>query len=167
MTTPATTRALPVAVTRLRRRLGRRRGLAWGLVLPALTLLLLVGLVPTLYVVALAFTRYTPGDPLLQLEFVGLRNFAQAFGDGRFWRALGISAWFVFFSVGVQLVLGMLVALAFQRVNPLVERLGMTVVLVPMMIVPAVVGLIWRLILNETYGPANFLLGQLGLPQPA
>jgi multiple sugar transport system permease protein len=167
MITPATVRALPKeAVLRLQRGLGRPRGLAWGLVLPTVLLLLLVGIVPTLYTIALAFTRATPGGPLLALEFVGVQNFALIFGDLRFWQSLRVSACFVFLSVGVQLVLGLIAALAFQRVHPLIERIGMTLVLVPMMMVPAVVGLMWRLILNETYGPLNYLLGLAGLPQP-
>lgn len=169
MTTPpvTTTMVRPTVVGRLRRRLGQRNGLAWALVAPALAVLLLVGILPTLYTLALAFTRYTPGDPLLQLTPVGLENFARAFAAERFWHGLGVSLWFLTFSVGVQLALGLGIALAFQRVSALTQRAAITVVLVPMMIVPAVVGLMWRLILNETYGPVNYLLGLAGLPQPA
>ena len=145
---------------------GRQRALAWGLTLPALAVLLAVGIAPTLYVLLLAFSRYTAGDPLLQLDFVGLQNFARVLRADRFWHGLGITAWFVFGSVGIQLLLGFGVALAFQRVHPTVRRVGVTFGLVPMMIVPAVVGLLWKLIFNETYGPLNYLLGQAGLPQP-
>jgi multiple sugar transport system permease protein len=144
----------------------QKQALAWGLVLPALIVLLAVGLVPTIYVFMLAFSRYTAGAPLFQLDFVGLDNFARALRADRFWNGLKITSWFVFGSVGVQLVLGMITALAFQRVHPMVQRVGITFGLIPMMIVPAVVGLLWKLIFNETYGPMNYLLGQIGLPQP-
>ncbi|HEU4325224.1 MAG TPA: sugar ABC transporter permease [Roseiflexaceae bacterium] len=144
----------------------RTRTLAWGLVLPALALLLIVGLAPTLYVLLLAFSRYQAGGSLLQLDFVGLDNFARALRADRFWSGLWITGCFVFGSVGAQLLLGFVVALAFQRVHPLLQRVGMTFALVPMMIVPAVVGLIWKLIFNETYGPLNYLLGAVGLPEP-
>jgi multiple sugar transport system permease protein len=168
MSSPTTRSALDRApAVRARVRLPHKRALAWALVLPAVALLLLVGLGPTLYVLALAFARYTPGDPLLKLEFVGLQNFARVVAAQRFWGGLGVSFWFTLFSVGVQLGLGLVAALAFQRVHPLLRRVAVTFALVPMMIVPAVVGLIWRLILNETYGPVNYILGLLGLPQPA
>ncbi len=144
----------------------RTRALAWGLVIPALAVLLIVGLAPTLYVLLLAFSRYHAGGALLQLDFVGLDNFARALRAERFWGGLWITGWFVFASVGAQLLLGFVVALAFQRVHPLLQRVGMTFGLVPMMIVPAVVGLIWKLIFNETYGPLNYLLGAVGLPEP-
>ena len=158
MSSPTTRSALGQApAVRARVRLPHKRALAWALVLPAVALLLLVGIAPTLYVLALAFARYTPGDPLLQLEFVGLQNFARVVAAQRFWSGLGVSMWFTLFSVGVQLALGMVAALAFQRVHPLLRRVAVTFVLVPMMIVPAVVGLVWRLILNETYGPVNYL----------
>jgi multiple sugar transport system permease protein len=145
---------------------GRKRALAWGLTLPALVVLVAVGIAPTLYVLLLAFSRYTAGDPLLQLDFVGLQNFARVVRADRFWHGLGVTAWFVFGSVAIQLLLGFGIALAFQRVHPTVRRVGVTFGLVPMMVVPAVVGLLWKLIFNETYGPLNYLLGLAGLPQP-
>lgn len=134
------------------------RAFRWGLVLPALIVLLAVGLGPTIYVVVLAFSKYTPGQPL---EFVALRNFIRAFQTYRFWHGLYVTAWFVFVSVGIQLVAGFVIAWSLQRVHSRVRQFSMTLMLVPMMIAPTVVGVLWKMIYKARYGSLNYLLEQV------
>jgi multiple sugar transport system permease protein len=130
----------------------------WALVLPSLIILIAVALGPVLYVVVLSFSKYTPGQPL---QFVGLENFIRAFETPRFWHGLYISAWFVFFSIAVQLLLGFITALALQRVHRRFRQIAMTFMLVPMMIAPTVVGVLWKMIFKARYGAFNYILDQL------
>lgn len=132
-----------------------KRAFAWTLVLPSTILLILIALGPVLFVVILSFSKYTPGQPL---EFVGLHNFIRAFTTARFWHGLYITAWFVFFSIGVQLLLGFITALALQRIHPRVRQIAMTFMLVPMMIAPTVVGVLWKMVFKARYGAVNYLL---------
>jgi multiple sugar transport system permease protein len=140
-----------------------KRVFAWTLVMPATLLLLAIALGPVLYVVVLSFSKYTAGQPL---EFVGLHNFVRAFESPRFWHGLYITLWFVFFSIGVQLVLGFITALSLQRVNVRFRQIAMTFMLVPMMIAPTVVGVLWKMIYKARYGALNYFLGWFGIQGP-
>jgi len=151
-------------ITRLLQRFEQRRTLARVLVMPTVLVLLVVAVIPTLYVFVLAFSQYKLGAPLWSLTFVGFQNFITAFSDRRFWHGLGITCMFAIPDVAIQLVLGLGIALALQRVGALTRRIAITVSLVPMMLVPAVVGLLWQLLFHETYGPINHVLAVLGVP---
>jgi multiple sugar transport system permease protein len=143
---------------------GGGRALSWSLVLPALLFLLLIGLYPTIYVFALSFSRYQPGGVL---EFTGLDNYVRAIQSPRFWHGLYVTAWFAVLSVGIQLVFGFVMALSLQAVNTRVRQIVTTIFLIPMMITPAVVAVVWRLIYHPTLGPINYILGRLGFEAPA
>jgi multiple sugar transport system permease protein len=124
---------------------------------------LAIALGPVLYVVVLSFSKFSPTQPL---QFVGLRNFARAFEAARFWHGLYITFWFVFFSIAVQLVLGFITALALQRVGFRFRQIAMTFMLVPMMIAPTVVGVLWKMIYKARYGALNYFLEGVGIQGP-
>ncbi len=147
----------PTPTNRFQDLFKNKKVFAWALVLPASLLLLTIALGPTLFVVVLSFTKYSPGQTL---EFVGLSNFIRAFSTARFWQGLYITAWFVFFSIGVQLLLGFVTALSLQRVNARFRQIAMTFMLVPMMIAPTVVGVLWKMIFKARYGAFNYMLEQ-------
>lgn len=147
--------------TSTRRRDGT--GIAWALVGPTLILLIAFNVFPLLYNVVLSFTnRELVGDGSRN---VGAANYARVFGDPLFAGALRRTALFVVCAVGAELVLGFALALALVREFKL-KRAVLAVVLVPMMLSPAVMGLYWALILNGNYGVLNQILGGLELPQP-
>ncbi|HBY96987.1 MAG TPA: hypothetical protein DEP84_24075 [Chloroflexi bacterium] len=145
------------STTRFREWFQNERMFRWTLVLPAVFVLLAVGLGPTIYVVVLSVSKYTPGQAL---EFVALKNFIRAFQTYRFWHGLYVTVWFVFVSVGIQLVVGFIIAWALQRVHSRVRQFSMTLMLVPMMIAPTVVGVLWKMIYKARYGALNYLLLQ-------
>ncbi len=145
-------------VSRFQRWLEDKGLFSWSLMLPALLVLIPVVIGPTLFVLILSFTKYSPGEPLV---FVGLRNFIRAFSTPRFWHGLYVTGWFVFFSIGVQLVLGFITALSLQRVNPKFRRIATAIMLVPMMIAPTVVGVLWKMIFKARYGALNYFLEQV------
>ena len=149
--------------TRFKKWIGGR-GFPWALVLPCVIVLLVVAIGPTLYVVVLSFSKYTPRQPL---QFVGLRNFIRAFGNPRFWHGLYVTAWFVFLGIGLQLLLGFASALSLQRVSTRFRQFATTIILIPMMIAPTVVGVLWKMIYKARYGALNYLLEiSLGIQGP-
>lgn len=135
---------------------------AWTLVAPTLIFLLLVGLYPTVYVLRLAFSRYTPGEPLV---WVGFHNFARAFASPRFWHGLYVTGWFAVISIIVQLLFGYVMALSLQAVNTRVRKIMTTIFLIPFMITPAVVAIVWKLAYHH-YGPINYLFSLIGIDAP-
>jgi len=141
----------------------QERRFPWALVLPACVFLLIMAIAPTLYVIVLSFCNYSPGRTL---GFAGLGNFIRAFQDPRFWRGLYITGWFVFVSIGIQLILGFTNAMALQRVHARFRQFATTVMLVPMMIAPTVVGVLWKMEYKARYGALNYLLEQVGITGP-
>jgi len=151
-------------VARFREWFKEKHMFPWALVLPCVIVLLVVAIGPTLYVVVLSFAKYTPQKPL---QFVGLRNFIRAFTEIRFWRGLYVTSWFVFFSIAMQLILGFITALALQRVGRRFRRVSTTVMLIPMMIAPTVVGVLWKMIFKARYGALKYIQEQsLGIQGP-
>jgi multiple sugar transport system permease protein len=135
----------------------------WGLIAPTLILLLAFNVFPLVYNLALSFTdRELVGSGA---RVVGTANYGRVFSDPLFAGALRRTAVFVVAAVSAELVLGFVLALALVRDFKL-KRAVLAVVLVPMMLSPAVMGLYWALILNGNYGVLNQVLGGLGLGEP-
>jgi multiple sugar transport system permease protein len=94
---------------------------------------------------------------------VGLANWQRLLGDGRFWQDAGQTLRFAGVSVGLELALGLAIALLLHqrwRGRGLVRSLA----LLPWALPTTVMALGWRWILNDPNGPINGLLQSLGLP---
>lgn len=130
---------------------------------PALALLVAMNVFPLLYNVVLSFTdaELTGGA----WRFVGGANYAAVFADPRYAASLRTTARFVACAVGLELLLGFAVALALRGAFA-GRGFLLTVLLVPMMLPPAVMGLYGNLVLNGQYGVLNQALAGLGLGQP-
>jgi multiple sugar transport system permease protein len=138
----------------------KRRLFPWLLVAPCLSVLILVGLVPLLYVLVLSVTDYSFAKPL---KFVGIDHFMQAFADTRFWQGMRVTMWFVSFSVAIQLVLAMIVAWALTRINNVFRHVSLTIIMMPMLLSPTLTGLIWKMLLKARFGAFDYFIEQLGV----
>lgn len=135
----------------------------YAFVAPALIFLLALNIFPLFYDLALSFrnAELSGGES----EWVGGKNYGTVFGERKFADAVRTTALFVALAVSIELVLGFVVALALRA--PFAGKTAvLTVLLVPMMLSPAVMGLFWNLILNGQYGILNQGLAAAGLPQP-
>lgn len=134
------------------------------LLLPALLLLLALFVYPLFYAVNLSvhdvniFTIRRGGAP-----FVGVQKYIDVLSNPSTWRALSRTIYFGGASLILQLVLGMVLALIFNRAF-IGKNLLMTICLVPMMITPIAVGMFWRLLLNAQWGFINYLIGLVNIP---
>lgn len=135
------------------------------LLLPTVIVLILLTLYPTVFSFSLSLNEWNMANRLATWNFVGLQNFASILRDARFWNAAEVTATFIFGTVGVQLLLGLGIAVLLQG-QVVARGLVRTALLLPMMTTPVVVGLIWRFMYNPTQGILNYLLGQVGLPTP-
>ncbi|QVL53149.1 MAG: sugar ABC transporter permease [Cyanobium sp. M30B3] len=128
---------------------------------PALLLLLAVFLWPiaaTAWLSLHAQTVFTDLQPLP----VGLANWRRLLGDGRFWQDAGQTLRFAGVSVGLELLLGLAIALLLHqrwRGRGVVRSLT----LLPWALPTTVMALGWRWIVNDPNGPINGLLQGLGL----
>ncbi len=96
---------------------------------------------------------------------MGTLNYAFLFRAPQYAAALRTTALFVTLAVAAELILGFALALCLKdrfRLKPAL----LTLLLIPMMLPPAVMGIYWKLVLNGNYGILNQVLGALGLGQP-
>lgn len=129
---------------------------------PALTVLGFALLYPVGYMVYASFLNWNPSQHISQAEWVGVRNYAFLINDPSFRESLGVTLRFAAAVVSLEMVLGVGLALLLDR-----QLRGMTLLrtlfILPMMIAPIVVGLMWRYMYHPTVGPLNRMLTRLGL----
>src|SRR5207247_2340477 len=153
---------LPEEVALRRRLPGAVLGVLW--ILPALVLITSLILYPVAYAIWLSlFDKHSffPAE-----RWVGLGNYARIAGDAEFWDSLWKGVVYAGASTGLQLVLGLAAALVLHqafRGRTAIRAL----VLFPYMIPTIVAVIVWRWLLNETYGVVvDGLLGLLLVPAP-
>jgi ABC-type sugar transport system permease subunit len=134
---------------------------AWALVLPAVLTILLVALFPLAWTVWESLHQHDLRMPWLGKPFVGIDNYAEALGDPRFWSALGHTAFFAAASVGLELIIGLWLALALNRAFR-GRGLVRAAVLVPWAIPTVVSALLWRFMFEGRTGIVNSVLVGIG-----
>lgn len=93
---------------------------------------------------------------------VGIKNYVQILVDPQFWRAVGVTAQFTITGVILQCLLGLLLALLFNRSFP-GRGVFRSLMLLPMVVTPAVIAIFWKLLYQEQDGIYNYFLGQAGI----
>ena len=134
----------------------REARLAWLLMAPALALLATMAAGPLLATIWESLFAHDLRLPWLGRPFVGLRNYLEAFSDPRFQLALVHTAGFTVVSVTLELVFGLLLALALDGLLRL-RGLARVLILLPWALPTVVAALIWRLIVEGQ--SANWLAG--------
>lgn len=132
---------------------------------PALVVLFVVTALPTAFLLASSLTPYDLTKPD-SLRFTGLDNFARLFADDRFWNSVWVQARFSFWTVLLQLLIGLGLALLLSGRHRFLEFIRTAFVL-PMVLPPVVVALIWKVLFTPDISVLNWSLGLLGLPEPA
>lgn len=141
----------------------REQRTGWWLVAPAIGLLLLVYAYPIARSFWLSLFTQNLGTELQPL-FAGLSNYGRMAGDGRFWQSIGNTAWFTVWSVLLELVLGLGVALV---LNQSFRGRGVvrTIAILPWALPTALIAATWTWIFNDQFGVWNDILLRLGLIQ--
>lgn len=140
----------------------QRKWTPWLFVAPTVVLIFLVTIFPTVYTLGLSFFQWEA--TLKEKPFIGLKNYLLLFQDDRFLNSIGITAAIVLVGVFLELVFGFLFAYFLQR-EMWGKRLVFTLMLLPVLVMPVVVGYTWRLLWDAQYGPINQIIGWiLGRP---
>ena len=144
------------------------RRLAWYMVSPSLALIALVALYPIVYAVWLSLHQYSLIQAGVQrwAEPNIFANYTTAlWGDtsSDFWEATRTTFIFTFFAVGLELVLGVAMAMAMHAAFK-GQGILRTVILVPWAMLTVVTAITWRTIFEPELGFTNTLLGAVGLP---
>lgn len=128
---------------------------------PAAVILLGALIYPIGYVVYASFLDWNPSQRIGEAAFVGLRNYAKLLGDAAFLESLWVTLKFAAVVVSAEMVLGVGLALLLDR-NIRGMSLLRTLFILPMMIAPIVVGLMWRYMYHPTIGIFNRTLASMG-----
>ncbi|MEI3852814.1 MULTISPECIES: carbohydrate ABC transporter permease [unclassified Ensifer] len=136
-------------------RLGR---VLW--IAPVVFALAVTTLYPTVFLLGLAFSKSTLGKPFR--GFVGVKHFATALQDPIFLSAIGRSVAYALSTSLLQLALGFLIALLFTSLLK-GGRFLMSLVLLPLMTPPVMVGIAWKLIFAPAGGLLNGTLINYGV----
>jgi multiple sugar transport system permease protein len=131
---------------------------------PSLLVLGLVVLFPLAYSIKLSLESYSPVIPGHTGQFVGLDNYRRMLQDGDFAQAIGVTAIFVVCAVSLETVLGVLVGLLIDRLQRM-RRTAISVLLLPMIITPLVVGLMFNFALNAQFGYLTWVFDKLGISE--
>jgi len=124
------------------------KGFAYLMVVPTILVLSIVGVIPFVYTVFISFqeTSFTR-----TVGFNGVENFTSLVSDPLFWKALGVTSLILVVAVPVQLLLGLGIALVMHR-GILGSRFIAPVLLLPAVVAPTVVAIIWKVMLAGTWG---------------
>jgi multiple sugar transport system permease protein len=121
--------------------------------------LLLLG-VPFALTVYISLLKWRASRPFEQAYFEGLGNYADVLADAEFWWALARTFYFAAVAVSLELLIGFVLAMLVAR-TVRGQRLYTTVFLIPMMVVPVVVGYNFSMIYVDS-GPLNQLVAPVG-----
>ncbi len=126
-------------------------------IIPTILFLIVFNIFPLIYSLGYSFTdfRASVSEPA---NFVGLQNYRDLLADPNIWRNFSVTAKYVIVSVGGQMIVGFGIALLLNRAFPF-KGLVTTLLLLPMMMSMAVVGLFWKLLYDPSWGIINYALG--------
>jgi multiple sugar transport system permease protein len=130
-------------------------------ILPALIFIVIIFLIPLVYTISMSFVRWNLLRPDLGIKPIGFRNYIKLFSDSFTYETLFRTIYFVVGSVLLELICGLCIALALDTEFK-GWKIVQSILLIPFMIAPIVVGFVWRFILNSDYGPVIHFLRQIG-----
>jgi len=145
-----------------KKRILSKQYLPYLLLLPALVFLITILIYPTLYVVDISFFKWDllTGTPK---TFIGLGNYQAMIQSSRFFGAFGRSLYFTVLSVGISFLIGFgLANLLHKGVRG--KSLFTTILIVPMVVAPIIIGLAFKFMYNPDFGVINYFLNIFGIP---
>ena len=126
-------------------------------VIPTIAFLIIFNIFPLIYSLGYSFTDFRASSKT-PANFVGLQNYRDLLADPFIWSNFTITAKYVIVSVTGQVLVGFGLALLLNRSFPL-KGLVTTLLMLPMMLSMAVVGLFWKLLYDPNFGIINYALG--------
>ena len=131
--------------------------IAWAFIMPTMALLLAINIFPLIWTIRLSFTNYRANRPNAEVKNVGLDNYTAILTDPDVWASMQATAHFVFWTIALQTIIGFTLAWLIDRKF---RGFGFwtTIILIPMMLSPAVVGNFWRFLYQPQIGLFNYIV---------
>jgi len=134
------------------------RAIAWIFVAPTIFLLLAINIFPLIWTIRLSFTNYRANRPTREPEGIGLRNYERILTDSDIWLNMQATAHFLFWTIFFQVLIGFTLAWLIDKKFK-GNDLWTTIIVLPMMLSPAVVGNFWKFLYQPQIGLFNYIVG--------
>ena len=148
--------ATPVPIARRIRSLSDRT-IAWLFIAPTILLLLAINIFPLIWTIWLSFTNYKANRPNAEVKWLGAEHYSKILSDPDVWHSMQVTAHFVFWTVAIETLIGFTLAYLIDR-RFRGHGFWTTVILVPMMLSPAVVGNFWKFLYQPQIGLFNYII---------
>ena len=146
--------ATPLRIARRVRGLSDRT-IAWLFVAPSIFLLLAVNIFPLIWTIRLSFTNFRVNRPNNAVEWVGLENYRKILTDPDIWHTMQATAHFLLWTLTLQVLIGFSLAYLINKKFK-GNDLWTTIIVLPMMLSPAVVGNFWTFLYQPQIGLFNY-----------
>ena len=148
-------KATPPRVARRVRGLSDR-AIAWLFVGPSVFLLLAVNIFPLIWTINLSFTNFR-ANRNREADYIGLANYERILTDTDIWWTMQATAHFLFWTLFLQVLIGFALAWLIHR-NFRGNGFWTTLIVLPMMLSPAVVGNFWTFLYQPQIGLFNYVV---------
>ncbi|TAK92530.1 MAG: sugar ABC transporter permease [Burkholderiaceae bacterium] len=134
------------------------RAIAWLFITPTIVLLLAINIFPLIWTISMSFSNFKANMGWMKDKNVGIENYVDILTNSDIWIAMQTTAHFVIWSILLEVLLGFGLALLINRKFK-GHSFWTTVILLPMMLSPAVVGNFWTFIFQPQSGLFNYVVG--------
>ena len=131
--------------------------IAWLFIAPTILLLLVINIFPLIWSIQLSFTNFKANRAVQGIQNVGILNYINILQDEEIWSAMQITAHFLFWTILLQVLLGFSLAWLVNR-KFRGHSFWTTMILLPMMLSPAVVGNFWKFLFQPQIGLFNYVV---------
>jgi len=133
------------------------RAIAWIFVAPTIFLLLAVNIFPLIWTVRLSLTDFRTNRPNNPVNFVGIENYKKILTDPDTWLSMQATAHFLIWTIVLQVLIGFALAYLINK-KFRGNDLWTTLIVLPMMLSPAVVGNFWTFLYQPQIGLFNYFV---------
>jgi len=142
------------------------RMVSWVFITPTILLLLAINIFPLIWTIRLSLTNYRANRANAELKWLGLRNYERILTDPDIWNAMQATAHFVIWTLVLQVLIGFTLAYLINKKFK-GNDLWTTIIVLPMMLSPAVVGNFWTFLYQPQIGLFNYFIGFLTGADPS
>ncbi len=131
------------------------------LVLPSIVVMLVVLIFPLIYSLQTSLFFHVLSRPNYR-PFIGLQNYVAVLNDPQMHNAVLVTLRFAGMAIAIELLVGFILAHALRRINFL-RNVFVSLLMIPIMVTPIAIGLIWRMLLHPELGIVNYVLSEVGI----
>lgn len=131
----------------------------WWFLAPSVIPLVIITIGPMLFLYYVSLTNYELGTQLREAKFLWFDNFFRLFSgkDREFWNSIQSTLTLGILATISEVLLGVLIAVLLDSLHRIRGFLS-SILMLPMVVTPVIVGLVWKLMMNNEHGVLNWML---------